>query len=51
MTFLLAAACGLLAANIYYAQPLIGPIAPSIGLDDKAASLIVTFTQCGYCAG
>jgi predicted MFS family arabinose efflux permease len=51
MTFLLAAACGLLAANIYYAQPLIGLIAPSIGLDDKAAGLIVTFTQCGYCAG
>jgi predicted MFS family arabinose efflux permease len=51
MTFLLATACGLLAANIYYAQPLIGLIAPSIGLDDKAASLIVTFTQCGYCAG
>src|SRR5579862_884778 len=51
MTFLLAASCGLLAANIYYAQPLIGLIAPAIGLDAKAASLIVTFTQCGYCAG
>jgi predicted MFS family arabinose efflux permease len=51
MTFLLAASCGLLAANIYYAQPLIGLIAPAIGLDVKAASLIVTFTQCGYCAG
>jgi predicted MFS family arabinose efflux permease len=51
ITVLLAIACGLLAANIYYAQPLIGLIAPSIGLDDKAASLIVTFTQCGYCAG
>src|SRR5579872_271812 len=51
MTFLLAVGCGLLAANIYYAQPLIGLIAPSIGLDDKAASLIVTFTQGGFCAG
>ncbi|HLJ70122.1 MAG TPA: MFS transporter [Roseiarcus sp.] len=51
MTFLLAASCGLLAANLYYAQPLIGLIAPSVGLDAKAASLIVTFTQCGYCAG
>ena len=51
MTFLLAASCGLLAANIYYAQPLIGLIAPAIGLDEKAASLIVTFTQCGYCVG
>jgi predicted MFS family arabinose efflux permease len=51
MTFRLAASCGLLAANIYYAQPLIGLIAPAIGLNAKAASLIVTFTQCGYCAG
>jgi len=51
MTFLLAASCGLLAANIYYAQPLIGLIAPAVGLNDKAASLIVTFNQCGYCAG
>src|ERR1700684_2478013 len=51
MTFLLAAACGLTAANIYYAQPLIGLIAPAVGLDDTAASLIVTFTQVGYCIG
>jgi predicted MFS family arabinose efflux permease len=51
VTFLLAVGCGLLAANIYYAQPLIGLIAPSIGLDDRAASLIVTFTLGGYCAG
>jgi predicted MFS family arabinose efflux permease len=51
MTTLLAAACGLTAANIYYAQPLIGLIAPSIGLSETAASLIVTFTQGGYCVG
>jgi predicted MFS family arabinose efflux permease len=51
MTALLAAACGLTAANIYYAQPLIGLIAPAIGLGDAAASLIVTFTQFGYCLG
>jgi predicted MFS family arabinose efflux permease len=51
ITMLLATGCGLLAANIYYAQPLIGLIAPSIGLSEKAASLIVTFTQCGYCLG
>ncbi len=51
MIFLLAASCGLIAANIYYAQPLISLIAPSVGLAPSAASLIVTFTQVGYCAG
>jgi predicted MFS family arabinose efflux permease len=51
MTFLLATACGLTAANIYYAQPLISLIAPSVGLGETAASLIVTITQLGYCAG
>jgi predicted MFS family arabinose efflux permease len=51
MTILLAAACGLSAANIYYSQPLIGLIAPAIGLGDTAASLIVTLTQLGYCIG
>ena len=51
MTTLLAAACGLTAANIYYSQPLIGLIAPAIGLSETAASLIVTFTQAGYCVG
>ncbi|MGA2042741.1 MAG: MFS transporter [Roseiarcus sp.] len=51
MTMLLAAGCGVTAANIYYAQPLIGLIAPDIGLGAKAASLIVTFTQLGYCVG
>ena len=51
MTTLIAAACGLTAANIYYAQPLIGLIAPAVGLGDAAASLIVTFTQIGYCLG
>ena len=51
MTTLLAAACGLTAANIYYAQPLIGLIAPAVRLSETAASLIVTFTQIGYCLG
>jgi predicted MFS family arabinose efflux permease len=51
MTFLLAAACGLTAANIYYSQPLISLIAPDVGLGKTAASLIVTLTQIGYCLG
>ena len=48
---MLAVACSLIAANIYYAQPLIGPIAASLGLARQAAGLIVTMTQVGYGAG
>jgi predicted MFS family arabinose efflux permease len=48
---LLATACGLIVANIYYAQPLIGPIAESLGLAPQAAGLIVTMSQIGYGAG
>ncbi|WP_027553740.1 MFS transporter [Bradyrhizobium sp. Cp5.3] len=51
LTFLLAAACGMVAANIYYAQPLIGPISAALGLSHAAAGLIVTMTQIGYGIG
>lgn len=51
MVALFAAACGLTVANLYYAQPLIGVIAPSLGMPAAAASLIVTLTQLGYCVG
>ncbi len=47
----LAAACGLLVANIYYAQPLIAEIAQSLGLATGAAGLIVTMSQIGYGVG
>jgi predicted MFS family arabinose efflux permease len=47
----LAAACGLLVANIYYAQPLIAEIAQSLGLATGAAGLIVTMSQVGYGLG
>lgn len=51
MVTLLAAACGIVVANIYYAQPLIGLIGPDVGLGPRAASLIVSLTQLGYAAG
>jgi len=51
LTFLLALSCGLIAANIYYAQPLAGPIAAELGLRPEHAGLIVTMTQLGYGAG
>jgi predicted MFS family arabinose efflux permease len=51
MVFFLAASCGVIVANIYYSQPLVGLIAPSIGLGKAAASFIVALTQLGYAAG
>ena len=51
LTLLLATACGLIVANIYYAQPLVGPISASLGLPPQAAGLIVTMTQVGYGVG
>ncbi len=51
LTLLLATACGLMAANIYYAQPLVGPISETLGLSPGAAGLIVTMTQIGYVVG
>jgi predicted MFS family arabinose efflux permease len=51
LMMLVATACGLIVANIYYAQPLVGLISQSIGLRPEAAGLIVTLTQIGYGAG
>ena len=51
LTAVLAFACALIVANIYYAQPLVGPISASLGLSPQAAGLIVTVTQLGYGAG
>ena len=48
---LLAVACGVIVANIYYAQPLVGPIAAALGLSPGAAGLIVTLAQIGYGLG
>jgi predicted MFS family arabinose efflux permease len=49
--WLLATAAGLIVANLYYAQPLVGPISRATGLDPGAAGLLVTLTQIGYCLG
>jgi predicted MFS family arabinose efflux permease len=51
LMFLLAASCGLIVANLYYAQPLVGPISASIGIPADASGLIVTLTQIGYVMG
>jgi MFS family permease len=44
-------ACGLAVASIYYAQPLIGFIAPELRLAPALAGLLMTLTQAGYGAG
>lgn len=51
LTFLLALSCGLIVANLYYAQPLAGPIAEALNLPLKTAGLVVTLTQIGYGLG
>ncbi|HVX81366.1 MAG TPA: MFS transporter [Devosiaceae bacterium] len=47
----LAAATGALAANLYYAQPLIASIAPEIGIGPGLAGTVVSVTQIGYGVG
>ncbi len=51
ITLFLATACGLIVANIYYSQPLAGPIREALGLTPAAAGVIVTMTQVGYGLG
>ncbi len=51
VTIACAAACGAMVANLYYAQPLIALIAPSLHLRDGFGGLIVTLTQLGYASG
>jgi predicted MFS family arabinose efflux permease len=51
LTILLATACGIIVANLYYAQPLVGVISSSIGMSAKSSGFIVTLTQLGYVIG
>jgi predicted MFS family arabinose efflux permease len=51
LTLVLATACGLTVANLYYSQPLLDLIAHAFGVSQGAAAIIVTFTQTGYALG
>lgn len=51
LMLLLAVSCGLIVANLYYAQPLVGPISAALGLSAAASGTIVTVTQIGYVVG
>jgi predicted MFS family arabinose efflux permease len=48
---LMAVATGALVANLYYAQPLIGLIAPQLGIGARGAGILVGVTQIGYGVG
>ena len=51
LIFAFAVACGITVANVYYAQPLVGPIAASFGLDPSTAGLVLTVVLFGYVLG
>lgn len=51
LVLVLATAVGLVAANLYYAQPLVAMISHALGLSPEAAGLVVTLTQIGYGIG
>ena len=51
LTLLFAVATGAIVGNLYYAQPLVGLIAPDLHMAPHWAGLLVTLTQLGYVAG
>lgn len=48
---LLAAATGLVVANLYYAQPLLHTIGDDLGTTESRTGLVVTAAQVGYAVG
>ncbi len=48
---LFAIACGVIVANVYYAQPLLATIAAAFGRPVADLGYLVTLTQLGYAAG
>jgi predicted MFS family arabinose efflux permease len=51
LVFILAVACGVTVANLYWAQPLLDTMANAFHSSTTAAGMIVTFTQLGYALG
>jgi predicted MFS family arabinose efflux permease len=51
LVLLLAVGCGLTAANLYYAQPLLAELRASFAISEVAAGGLITATQIGYAAG
>ena len=51
LIFILAISCGSLAANIYYAQPIVQFIAEDLNISSDLSGLLTTLTQIGYGLG
>ena len=51
LQLLLATACGICVANMYYAQPILGVIAHDLSASRASAAVVVTVSQLGYAAG
>ncbi len=51
IVFIMAVACGISVANLYWSQPLLDTIARAFHTGTATAGLIVTFTQIGYAIG
>ena len=51
LVWLMAVTCGLVAANLYYNQPLLAAIGRTFHVPDSQASLVATATQVGYTLG
>jgi len=51
VVFILAGACGLVVANLYYAQPLLHELAVTFRSQPGDVGLVITLTQTGYAAG
>jgi hypothetical protein len=51
VVLLLAVACGLSVANVYYAQPLLDAMAETFAMDHATVGIIIALTQVGYGVG
>jgi predicted MFS family arabinose efflux permease len=51
MVLLLAVACGVSVANLYYPQPILHTIATALHTSSGSAGLVVTMSQVGYAIG
>jgi predicted MFS family arabinose efflux permease len=51
LVMVMAIACGVAVANLYYAQPLLSSIAAAFGTGAAATGWVVTMSQVGYAAG
>ena len=51
MTAVLALACGVSVANIYYAQPLLEALAHTFSVSEASVTIVVTVCQIGYVIG